>query len=69
VFKGLCTLPSKEEMTNDIKRKAREVSTRYRESPRHTIQVDFISYLDELANMIGCRPNISIIMIFSAFCL
>ncbi|PVD18906.1 hypothetical protein C0Q70_21465 [Pomacea canaliculata] len=25
---------------------------------RHTVEMDFISYLDELAEMIGCKPDV-----------
>jgi len=28
---------------------------RYKRSPRHTIQVDYVTYMDELAGKVGCR--------------
>lgn len=30
---------------------------RYVTSQRHTIQVDYIDYMDEIANLVGVRPN------------
>lgn len=32
---------------------------RYTATQRHTIQVDFIPFLDELAELLGCKPDIS----------
>lgn len=32
---------------------------RYVSSKRHTIQVDYVSYMDEIAELVGVRPNIS----------
>ncbi|XP_063282762.1 flavin-containing monooxygenase 5-like [Pelobates fuscus] len=58
VFKGLCKLPSKDDMLADIAMKKRELECRYVESPRHTIQVDFLEYLDELASQICVKPNV-----------
>lgn len=59
VFKGLVKLPSKEQMDEDIALKARKMRTRYMDSPRHTIQVDWISFQDEIAELIGCKPTLS----------
>ncbi|KAH3798397.1 flavin-containing monooxygenase 5-like isoform X2 [Dreissena polymorpha] len=57
VFKGDVTLPSKDEMWSDIRTKATIMSHKYVECQRHTIQVDFITFLDELAQLNGCKPN------------
>ena len=59
VFKGLTKLPSKDEMDRDIDYKAESVKKKFYESQRHTIQVDFIPYMDELANLVGCKPILS----------
>ncbi|XP_053398441.1 flavin-containing monooxygenase 5-like [Mercenaria mercenaria] len=59
VFKGLVVLPDKEEMWKDIREKQRAMALRYKISQRHTIQVDFIPFMDELAEIIGCKPNFS----------
>lgn len=58
VFKGLVKLPDKAKMWIDIRDKRRAMERRYKDSKRHTIQVDYIPYSDELATMIGCKPNI-----------
>nr|XP_056699984.1 flavin-containing monooxygenase 5-like [Euleptes europaea] len=58
VFKGLVTVPSTSEMVSDITAKKEAMEKRYVKSPRHTIQVDYIDYMDELASLIGVKPNI-----------
>ncbi|XP_029473490.1 dimethylaniline monooxygenase [N-oxide-forming] 5-like [Rhinatrema bivittatum] len=58
VFKGLMKLPSVNDMKADIAMKRDELEKRYVESPRHTIQVDFMEYLDELAMQIDVKPNL-----------
>ncbi|KAJ6655427.1 hypothetical protein lerEdw1_005127 [Lerista edwardsae] len=58
VFKGLTTLPSASEMMSDITRKKADMAKRYVKSPRHTIQVDLIEYMDEVASLIGVKPNV-----------
>lgn len=57
VFKGLCKLPSMNAMMKDIKSKEEAMAQRYVVSQRHTIQVDYIPYMDELANQVGVRPS------------
>ncbi|KAH7952694.1 hypothetical protein HPB49_000422 [Dermacentor silvarum] len=52
------SLPSEEAMFEDIRKKREHMRRRYVASPRHTIQVDWINYMDELASQIGARPNI-----------
>ncbi|UJR36615.1 hypothetical protein I4U23_029335, partial [Adineta vaga] len=58
VFKGELKLPSRSKMDEDIDEKIRQMTERYVSSPRHTVQVDYMDYCDELADYIGCRPNI-----------
>ncbi|XP_026559192.1 dimethylaniline monooxygenase [N-oxide-forming] 5-like [Pseudonaja textilis] len=58
VFKGLAELPSTNEMISDITVKKFSMAKRYVKSQRHTIQVDFIDYMDELASLIGVKPSI-----------
>nr|AAI55135.1 Si:dkey-239i20.2 [Danio rerio] len=58
VFKGLCKLPSKNAMMKDIKAKEQAMTQRYVAAQRHTIQVDYIPYMDELAKQVGVRPSI-----------
>ncbi|XP_039547906.1 si:dkey-239i20.2 isoform X1 [Pimephales promelas] len=58
VFKGRCKLPSMSAMMKDIKAKENEMTKRYVAAQRHTIQVDYIPYMDELAKQVGVRPSI-----------
>ncbi|KAI2796341.1 hypothetical protein BLOT_015895 [Blomia tropicalis] len=53
---GKRKLPSKCEMEREIDRQYRYISERYYDSDRHTFQVDWIPYMDDLADRIGCRP-------------
>jgi len=58
VFKGLCQLPARQVMEDVIKGDLAEMRGRYAESPRHTIQVDSLTYCDIIAAMIGVKPNL-----------
>jgi dimethylaniline monooxygenase (N-oxide forming) len=58
IFKGELKLPSRFKMDADIDEKIHQMSARYVASPRHTIQVDYVEYCNELANEVGCLPNI-----------
>ncbi|XP_029474628.1 dimethylaniline monooxygenase [N-oxide-forming] 5-like [Rhinatrema bivittatum] len=58
VLKGLSKLPSAKDMKADIALTRQEMEKRYVDSPRHTLQVDFIEYLDELAIQIDVKPNL-----------
>lgn len=59
ILQGLAQLPSKEDMWEDIATKRKAMAMRYKKSMRHTIQVDYVKFMDELAEIIGCKPNIS----------
>jgi len=50
-------LPSANAMMKDINDKKAEMKKRYKASERHTIQVDYITYSDEIADLIGCKPR------------
>ena len=43
-------------MMKDIKEKRDKVAKRYVKSSRHTIQVDWIPFMDEIAKQVGCKP-------------
>lgn len=58
VFKGCIKLPSMSSMLKDIKCKEETMARRYVTSQRHTIQVDYVSYMDEIAELVGVRPRI-----------
>ena len=51
------TLPYSHRMNEDIERKER-FQKRFYSSQRHTIQVDWIPFMDELADEVGVRPNL-----------
>ncbi|VDL76771.1 unnamed protein product [Nippostrongylus brasiliensis] len=57
VLAGETKLPTAAEMRNDMLLKREKMRKQYVASSRHTIQVDYIAFLDELATMIGCRPR------------
>ncbi|XP_076195911.1 flavin-containing monooxygenase 5-like isoform X3 [Aptenodytes patagonicus] len=58
VFKGLNKLPPQQDMEADIEQKREAMAKRYVKSQRHTIQVDYIPYMDELACQVGVKPNL-----------
>ncbi|CAH1802339.1 unnamed protein product [Owenia fusiformis] len=58
IIKGDNSLPSMEVMFHDIVRKKRSMSSQYTPSQRHTLQTFWIKYMDEIANEIGCKPDL-----------
>lgn len=58
LFKGELKLPSRLQMDKDTDECLDKMSQRYVVSARHTVQVDHLPYCDELADQVGCRPNI-----------
>lgn len=59
LFQKTTKVPSKEEMWQEIREKKEAMSQRYKKSLRHTLQVDYIPFMDELAELLGCKPNLS----------
>ncbi|CAH1793082.1 unnamed protein product [Owenia fusiformis] len=57
VFKGDIKLASKEQMLVDIKKKRDIVASRYVESLRNTTTVEYMPYMDELAELAECKPD------------
>ncbi|XP_054708978.1 flavin-containing monooxygenase 5-like [Uloborus diversus] len=51
-------LPSREKMEADIQQRKDINSKRYVKSERHTIQADYIEYMDEIASLIHAKPNL-----------
>ena len=45
-------------MLDEILKRRAAISERYVESTRHTIQVDWIPYMDEIAEQVGCKPDL-----------
>jgi dimethylaniline monooxygenase (N-oxide forming) len=50
-------LPTVEKMNEDIEHK-KKLMKRFYVSDRHTIQVDWIPFIDELTNIVGVKSNI-----------
>lgn len=42
----------------DIEKKKKQISKRYAPGRRHTMQIDWIEYLDEISVKFGAKPNI-----------
>jgi len=51
-------LPDKYAMLNDIAQKEKENERRYVRRRRHTIQVHYLVYMDELARIIDVKPKL-----------
>ncbi|KAK3699384.1 hypothetical protein QZH41_006562 [Actinostola sp. cb2023] len=56
--KGITTLPSKEDMFEEIHQLHCYNNKRYYPSARHTIQQDPILYIDDVASYFGARPQL-----------
>uniref|UniRef100_A0A3Q4ACR6 Flavin-containing monooxygenase n=1 Tax=Mola mola TaxID=94237 RepID=A0A3Q4ACR6_MOLML len=63
VFKGLVTLPSEETMLKEIKKDTLTMHQKFLCSERNPVQVDYISYMDALAELTGVRPNMLSLLI------
>ncbi|XP_074524012.1 flavin-containing monooxygenase 5-like [Halichoeres trimaculatus] len=57
VFKGLATLPSEETMIKEISEDTETMNQKFVCSRQNPLQVDYIPYLDSLAEQVGARPN------------
>ncbi len=58
VFKGVTKLPSRDQMWEDIIKKKDDMKKRYVGRQRHTIQVEWIPFMNEVANEFGAKPDI-----------
>uniref|UniRef100_A0A915MAQ1 Flavin-containing monooxygenase n=1 Tax=Meloidogyne javanica TaxID=6303 RepID=A0A915MAQ1_MELJA len=54
--KGLNSLPNEAKMREEIVCRRERMRRQYFESAKHTIQVQYLPYMDELAEQIGCSP-------------
>ncbi|KAL8177375.1 UNVERIFIED_CONTAM: dimethylaniline monooxygenase [Gekko kuhli] len=61
VFKGLCKLPSESCMMEDIDEKMGKKLKWYGQGD--SLQADYVVYMDELASMIGVKPNIPLLFL------
>lgn len=51
-------MPSVDEMMRDIEKKKVEIEKRYFKGPRHTMQIDWVNFMDEIAQQYGAKPNL-----------
>ena len=51
-------------MWENIQKKRDDMAKRYVHSQRHTLQVDFIQYLDDIAIEFGVKPDLLIMMLY-----
>ncbi|KAM7388523.1 hypothetical protein PAMP_024691 [Pampus punctatissimus] len=58
IFKGLTALPSEDTMMEEIEKETTTMHQRFACSERNPLQVDYIPYLDSLAEQVGVRPNV-----------
>ncbi|KAK8776477.1 hypothetical protein V5799_030180 [Amblyomma americanum] len=58
VFAGRYALPPVETMEDDVDFKEWRVRERYISGSRHARQVDWIDYMDEVAELVGCKPRL-----------
>ena len=54
---GEAPLPSNAEMRMDVTQKLTAMRKQFYGSPRHTLQCSYAEMMDELATLIGCRPE------------
>lgn len=57
IMAGKLKLPSEKVMEKEIECKNKANEKRYVNTTRHTIQVDWIPFMDELSEMFGAKPN------------
>ncbi|XP_039256346.2 flavin-containing monooxygenase 5-like [Styela clava] len=57
VFKGELGLPSEEEMKKDIRKIREALANNYVKSKRHETLVNYQPYMDEIADIISCKPK------------
>ncbi|KAJ8319576.1 hypothetical protein KUTeg_002870 [Tegillarca granosa] len=58
VIKGEVTLPSKDEMCKWLDNRKQTITETHAESENNSIQVHYIPYLDEIAEMHGSKPDL-----------
>eukprot|EP01096_Ripella_sp_DP13-Kostka_P008089 TRINITY_DN3004_c0_g1_i1.p1 TRINITY_DN3004_c0_g1~~TRINITY_DN3004_c0_g1_i1.p1 ORF type:complete len:642 (+),score=224.36 TRINITY_DN3004_c0_g1_i1:51-1928(+) len=58
IWLNACPLPSDSDIQLEISNRIAKMKKRYLNRDRHTIQVDFQPYMDEMAEMIGAKPEV-----------
>ncbi|GFO34510.1 dimethylaniline monooxygenase [n-oxide-forming] [Plakobranchus ocellatus] len=59
VFKGNVHLPNRERMKAEIASYQANLESRYVSKVREPRRVDHLLYMDELASLVGCKPNLA----------
>ena len=62
-------LPDRADMMEEIQQKKQAMAARYVKTQRHTIQVDWIPFMDELSELVGSRPDLSKYMYVCPVCI
>ncbi|KAK7500228.1 hypothetical protein BaRGS_00008451 [Batillaria attramentaria] len=63
VFKGKTKLPSRQQMKQEVKAAEEMRAQRFPHSPRSDVLIDYLPYLEDLAELIGCRPDVGRLML------
>lgn len=58
LMNGKVKLPSEAAMWKEVKKRRTETAKRYVGTQRHTVQVDYIAYMDEITREFGAKPNV-----------
>lgn len=58
LMNGKVKLPDEATMMEEVKKRRAEIAKRYVGTQRHTVQVDFIEYMDEITQEFGAKPNL-----------
>ncbi|XP_038165001.1 flavin-containing monooxygenase 5-like [Cyprinodon tularosa] len=58
VFRGLKKLPSNQSMIKAVEKDTKNIENNYIVSKLTPLQVDFVSYMDDIAGEIGARPSL-----------
>lgn len=58
LMEGNVKLPTREAMEKDIHEKRQRMADRYYACPRHTLQVDWCDFMDEVASQFGAKPAV-----------
>ena len=58
VFSGTCKLPSVAKREAFIEKRRSFIKAKFVDSPRYSLQIYFIQYIDRVAQHIGCKPQL-----------
>ncbi|KAF8789229.1 Dimethylaniline monooxygenase like protein [Argiope bruennichi] len=57
LMNGKVVLPDRKEMKKEISRRRKAMDVRFVDSARHTVEVDFIHFMDDITREYGATPN------------